>query len=486
MRIGTQKIKDAIRYVKQDIKDDFWPDVLEYADYLDDTSTIESKDFNSYSPNPPIVLDIPKPTLILRPGHFIRLLDRIYYQILVGGCANMVDKKILDRNIVFAHRVNSGKASGKRFFHDGVEAWKRFNQKTEKLFNDHPGGFLLKTDISAYFEHIKIKKLCEILKQIGVKSDVVVKIESLLSSWFEDGIGIPQGYDVSSFLGNVYLHEVDQAMIASGFTYYRFADDIRVFALEDKDIRRAVSKLTELMRPLNLHLSGGKTSIINKTEYLSKNNVFADEMDAINYSLDVSKLTDETEESLKKIWFEIFKNGQFNKSAFNFCLYRFRRINSEIPLKTLLAKNLFDPSYSPLVCSYLENHINKKRVQDVMLSVFQNTAYDYQKIFLLKTFIKVDKIKFNPALIDENSIYQSGNFMLIGFYFVFMAKFGNAGQKAVIKSKFNNSYKDDEKVGRYFLIALQYFPNPTVEMNQLLKTKPILVDTVKYLKKKKS
>lgn len=482
MRIGKTKIYEAIKHIREDIKDDFWPDVLEYADYLNDPTALEGIDYGSYTPNPPVVVDIPKPTLILRPGHFIRLSDRIYYQILVGSCARKVDQKLLGRNVVFAHRINSQQQS-RRMFNDGIAAWKKFNEKTEKLFNEHPGGLLLKSDISAYFEHIQIKKLCELLKHLGAKPEIAQKIESLITAWFDGGFGIPQGYDASSFLGNVYLHEVDEAMIDAGFTYYRYADDLRVFALEEKDIRRAIAKLTELMRPLNLHLSGGKTKILTKEKHLSSSNKFSDELEAISYGLEISEPVTETEEALRKIWVTIFKNDGFDKTAFSFCLNRFRRIGSEIPLKVLLAKNLLDPSFAPQVCRYLEKYVNKKSVQGAIMAVMNNSSYDWQKIFLLKTLLCAEKMKVPIGAIDSDAVYNSGNFMLIGYYFIFIAKFGSAGQRALIKSRFNNNFKDDEKIGRYFLVALTHFPNPHAEMTHLLKTKSILSSTVKYLAK---
>ncbi len=476
MRFSKKAIGTAIKYLKQDIKNDFWPDVFDYADYLDDPASLISVNYNSPAPGSVIVLDIPKASLILRPGHFMRLTDRVYYQLLTNKFAKTVDTSLLNREIVFSHRVTK---SEKYFFENGVEAWRRFHAKTEKLFNKHPSGFLLKTDISAYFEHIQIKKLLDILNQLNVSKDVTSKLGYLLNTWHASGIGIPQGSDPSSFLGNVYLHEIDEMMINEKFTYYRFMDDIRVFALEEKEIRRAIAKLTELMRPLNLHLAAGKTHVLSAESYLTPANQFSEEMEGIQYGLKLDATNKYTLAQLKRLW--TVANKGLDKTLVNFCINRFKEIKSEIPLASILKKKLLDPSFSSTITSYLEVFIDKKRVQSLLTTVLDDSSYVYQKILILRTLTKAKKLHSHVSEIDKEKIYHSNNFMLIGYYFILVGKFGSPGLKASIKSKFLSSYADDEKISRYFLVALSYFPNYKTEISQLLRTAKYLVPTAKYV-----
>jgi hypothetical protein len=309
----------------------------------------------------------------------------------------------------------------------------------------------------------------------------VEKLNSLLRNWANDGIGIPQGHDPSSFLGNVYLNEVDQAMIAEGFNYYRFADDIKVFEIEEKRLRQAISRLTELLRPLNLHLSGGKTKIIQKEEYYSEKLQFVEEMDAVGYGLSRGEEVAVIEEKLKYLWSTSLRSKKFDKTIINFCLNRFRKIESKYALKAVLSRNFFDPSIAPSVMSYLELFINTKGVQNALIAAFKNSSYDYERIFILKTLLKSDKSLFDFNEINRDEIYRSGNFMLVGYYLILAYKFGNDGLRSIVKTKFNNTYKGDPKVSRYFLIALSSNSISKNEMRAFAKTQPFLKYTLQYL-----
>jgi hypothetical protein len=477
MRYTKNKLEKAFRYLRWDVGDDFWPDIVNYQDLLD-IEIFKKISFDQYIANPQLILDIPKPTLILRPGHYLDLTDRFYYQLLVNEVAKKTDSNLLGRDIVFGNRV---KDSDGHFFHNGINSWKKFQEKTELFFNTHPTGFLLKTDITAYFEHINIKKLIITLENLGAKGAAVEQLLFLLKGWSNNGIGIPQGYDQSSFLGNIYLNEVDQAMIADGFNYYRFADDIKVFEIEEKKLRKAISRLTELLRPLNLHLSGGKTKIIQREEYYSEKLQFTEDMDAINYGINQGENAEITENSLKLLWSSGLKAKKFDKTTINFCLNRFRKIKSKYALKAVLSKNLFDPSIAPSVTSYLELFINTKSVQCALLAAFKNTSYEYQRIFILKTLAAADKLFFNLNEIDREEIYKSGNFMLVGYYLIFAYKFGNDGVRSLVKTKFNNTYKTDPKISRYFLFALNSNPVSRSEMKTFVNMQPSLKRTYKFL-----
>lgn len=476
MKSKIDKIDKVLLNVRHDIIDDFWPDIISYADYLD-SKIFSNNVFKDYTPDRVISLNIPKPTLILRPGHFIKFTDRVYYQLIINEFANFIDKKLYNKNIVFSHRLS---VRGGNFFEKPIDAWKRFNKKTEDLFNDNNHGFLLKTDISAYFEHIIIEKLILILASLGVKKITLDKLSSLLNSW-HDRIGIPQGYDASSFLGNIYLHEIDDAMIRSGFNYYRYADDIRVFAETEDEARSAIEKITELFRPLNLHLSGGKTRIIDYEEHKRKVNEYSSEMDAINYSINVNHSTlDSNLPKLKKIWCDGIVRK--DKTLINFCIGRFKKINSDYPLNKIVSLKMLDPSFTPIVTSYLQSYINRKKVQLMLLELFNSTPYIYQKIFILKTFLKARRIYFDVYEIKKDNIYITSNFLLIGYYFIFVAKFGTVGQKNTAKNDYEQRYSQDDKISRYFLMSLKYFNNSSQLINTLIRTKPLLKSTNNYLK----
>jgi len=74
------------------------------------------------------------------------------------------------------------------------------------------------------------------------------------------GRGIPQGNNVSSFLGNVYLAPLDKILVAfarkTGAVWFRYVDDIKVFTKRFNDARDAVFLINGGLRNLHLNLQG--------------------------------------------------------------------------------------------------------------------------------------------------------------------------------------------------------------------------------------
>jgi len=482
MQFSEVEIEKAVKYVQLDLIDDFWPDVIAYKDYLSESDWWRSVDFDSYSPGETSYIDVPKPTLVLRPGHYIEFADRIYYQLLINRIAQQVDSQFCPQDINFGFRI-SDKPS--KFFRDNIESWKKFKKKDSEYFEQNTGGFLLETDITAYFEHIKVERLTGAISRLGVDGGTIQKIEGLLMHWAEDGIGIPQGNGCSSFLGNAYLDELDKAMISEGYQYYRFVDDIRIFADDEQTLRRALQRLTQLLRPLNLHLAGGKTRIIDNKIHLDALNHYQDVMESINYSLDIGDYGEEggIDGSLQEIWREAISTKNINKTVFRFCIARFRRIESDFPLEDILNKDLYDAPNIDLVSNYLASYINEERVQKVVINKLLASEYEYEMIYLLKLLSTASSLHFDISLIDKRAIYSKSNFLLTGYFFEIIAKFGGQGERTLMIADFNKRFANDPRLARYFMIASSKFPKADKEITQFHRRFPFLTSTSQYLLK---
>jgi len=92
---------------------------------------------------------------------------------------------------------------------------------------------LLRTDIAAYFEHIDHRILRTNILNGQVKEKQILDLLSkLLKRWAVSDvrhIGIPQGCDASSFIGNLYLINLDKIMKREGFKYFRYSDQIYIY-----------------------------------------------------------------------------------------------------------------------------------------------------------------------------------------------------------------------------------------------------------------
>ena len=78
--------------------------------------------------------------------------------------------------------------------------------------------------------------------------------------------GTPQGAVLSPLLCNIYLHRLDLALTARGFTLVRFADDFVVLCHSQAEAEAALQAVRSVLAELGLTLSEEKTRIVSVEE----------------------------------------------------------------------------------------------------------------------------------------------------------------------------------------------------------------------------
>ncbi len=138
--------------------------------------------------------------------------------------------------------------------------------------------FLVVSDISSYFENIDLVVLRDLLlRHLPGQVELANFLIMLLGQWTWPTVhgtpsarGIPQGFGVSSFLGNIYLLPLDQAFLPAmrrgGVKYLRYMDDIKVLAKDFRSARDALFRMNEVLRSLRLNIQGAKTRILEGDE----------------------------------------------------------------------------------------------------------------------------------------------------------------------------------------------------------------------------
>jgi hypothetical protein len=105
-------IAEVVRQLKQDLKDDWYPDSLGYEDALKPDVAAElltgcfQKNHGLYVPDDRTELNIPKKGFVLRYSLEMSLADRLYYQALVGQLVPFFDPLL--PNQVLNHRYAAG------------------------------------------------------------------------------------------------------------------------------------------------------------------------------------------------------------------------------------------------------------------------------------------------------------------------------------------------------------------------------------------
>src|SRR5690606_14281610 len=164
---------------------------------------------------------------------------------------------------------------------------------------------------------------------------------------------------------------------------------------------------------------------------------------------------------IKKTWNERVKKD-FDKTSLRFCVNRCSDLNSDFPLKSILTNDWFGVSNIEVVSKYLIKFIDRKGVEEKLIDKFLRSSYLYEKIIILKTLLYADRNKyfrkryFDISVFDKSVIYASNNFLLIGYFLIFISKFGDEGSQRNIREDFNSRFNNDERIARYYMYALSF------------------------------
>lgn len=272
----------AMKRLKQDLKDDWFQDPLNFK-FLLSKKTFYNRvknyigKLNIYEPTAAAKhFTVPKSGFSTRPTIETSFIDRVIYQAYADKLAEKLDF-VLHRQI-YSFRYNSGKNSEKYMYHFSIEQWKKYIFQTKSVLSDS-SPYLVVADITSFFENINTKLLLEYLESLvhdySMKSEadelykVINSIGQLITKWNEKQVnsefGIPQNRDASSFLANLYLNKIDQIMIYSNGheQYYRYMDDIRIVCKTKAEAIKAIYDLSVALREIGLNLNSSKTTILD-------------------------------------------------------------------------------------------------------------------------------------------------------------------------------------------------------------------------------
>lgn len=267
----------VLQHLRQDMRDDWYFDALQYNDLFKSQDTcvdIVASSFSEghglYVADKPTVRGIPKKGFSERYALETDFFDRFIYQAAVTYLIPFIDPMLSNR--VLSYRYEKYPLDKKYLFKNKIERWNTFEGMTYTFRKD--GSFLAVTDLSNFFEGISSERVCD--KMLSFVSDINCSgkqkrhiraaIECLrvnLKKWsFQSGVGLPQNRDASSFLSNVMLHDVDEAMVATGYDYFRYVDDIRIICSSEAEARKSLRALTRELRKFGFSLNPTKTKIL--------------------------------------------------------------------------------------------------------------------------------------------------------------------------------------------------------------------------------
>jgi hypothetical protein len=222
-----------------------------------------------YEPAHACKIYFPKKSGGLRPYTLLTVEDQIVYQALVNVVAEQLTPRVRHRQMseVFSH-IYAGKTSV-WFYRYWKTGYQKMNRAVREAYRE---GFRYRArfDLTACYDSVDHTVLRHFLDDLGCDLDFNRLLIKCLARWtatqrkrrIYHGHGIPQGPLSSGLLAEAVLRHYDEGRIPrSGVRYFRYVDDIRLFARREIDLRRAVAELDYLSKDIGLFPQSAKIDI---------------------------------------------------------------------------------------------------------------------------------------------------------------------------------------------------------------------------------
>lgn len=375
---------------------------------------------SKYTPSQARSVDVPKPGYHIRPASYLSLTDQVVLSYLMLKCKSAISGAIAwsEGEIRKSHWVSPRG----NWFREDFSGWKNFRENSLQFIADG-AQFVLVTDIAGYYENIDISRVITELKNLQVPAGIADQLSTCLNKWSGPRRrGIPQGYNPCHLLGELYLDSLDHNLKSEGFVHLRYLDDIRLFAKTEQEARRALHRVTILLRERGLNLQTAKSKVISAQEAekdfdgvvpILKN--VSDEiarelelLETIGYvDLDESRKALENFvsppiEVIQRTWnqFEQGQLGEFDKSLFHYLLNRLGQAECPDAINYVLMTLFERPDETKVCLNYLlKIGARAGRAVDAVAKIITgaDTLFAYQRYLCLR-WLYDNKIKIKSVL----------------------------------------------------------------------------------------
>jgi hypothetical protein len=231
-----------------------------------------------FKPQRPFKYYEPKASKTHRTKSVLSIEDTLVYQAIADKVATSNYRRMSENNsFVFGSVLHPEVEKGLEllkepnadfyFFEYYIPLYNKFINSVNTEIGNTNIRFKLETDITGFFDCIPHSKLLITLNKFGVEEEILDLLSDCLNIYsgtkesVTPGVGIPQGPAASFFYANVFLTDLDYEISQSGYTYYRYMDDIRIYEESEEKLTEALVLIDNFLKGRALSLNTKKTSI---------------------------------------------------------------------------------------------------------------------------------------------------------------------------------------------------------------------------------
>jgi len=229
-----------------------------------------------YHPQRPTIIYQPKTTGVLRPLGLLSLRDQIVYQSIVNVIADRFSRDQQSHALKRCFGAIYAGAGKPFFYRSWRVCYRAYNTAMEASFRTGKR-WVADFDLVSFYELIDHEYLQQRLAKRVRNQELLQLLSDCLGIWstrdnsahFKHGI--PQGPEASALLAECILLDFD-AIGFKNVTYLRYIDDIRLMALDEIPVRRALLKLDLAAKDVGLVPQAQKINLrrVNRLSELQK------------------------------------------------------------------------------------------------------------------------------------------------------------------------------------------------------------------------
>jgi len=193
-----------------------------------------------------------------------------FWNIYLNGLGVAIAETLEPRRDGRAHSYRFA-AEGDSLF-DRTSSWRSYLQATidDEAIKEQ-SAFVVKTDISSFYEHIYHHRLETNITDLFPKdrSTVAIQIDRILNQFSGNrSFGLPVGGQCARTLAELLMQSVDQQLSADDVIWHRYVDDFTLIAANQSDAYRALSALSHTLAAYGLSLNRTKTTLLTAKHYV--------------------------------------------------------------------------------------------------------------------------------------------------------------------------------------------------------------------------